>query len=449
MKVISIIIKDLKTVLSDKQAIIVTMLMPLILMTILSVALKGSFIDSGDNETENVNIAVVKLYDEAADSQMFKTTLEERLNINLSGDEVRPEEIFFEDFLGSEEVLKLINYRVEEENTAMELLNAGEISAVIILPERYIYDMKVNLLTPFRNNVNVKVLTHPDKNIAGEIVKSVMEAYTNTMSSIIIGKNVLIESIGANDLGEGGYENIDKVMEGMTSMMEEVSINIEDVTVEGRKNITSAEYYSVAMMTMFILYAAGQRGRMLLEEKDNQTFQRMVIADISKAHILAGKFMTVFLLASIQITVMMIFSYFALKVKWRDINSIVALSFSTVFAVAGLGVFIASLTYRTENYRIANMFENIIVQVMALLGGNFFPIDVMPKLIQKLSFFSLNGVALNSYLKIILGYGLADILNNVLILSAIGVLFTVMGVVIFNKEVSDDAKHNKIKTAKA
>jgi ABC-2 type transport system permease protein len=159
--------------------------------------------------------------------------------------------------------------------------------------------------------------------------------------------------------------------------------------------------------------------------------------------------MTVFLLASIQITVMMIFSYFALKVKWRDINSIVALSFSTVFAVAGLGVFIASLTYRTENYRIANMFENIIVQVMALLGGNFFPIDVMPKLIQKLSFFSLNGVALNSYLKIILGYGLADILNNVLILSAIGVLFTVMGVVIFNKEVSDDAKHNKIKTAKA
>jgi ABC-2 type transport system permease protein len=449
MKVISIIIKDLKTVLSDKQAIIVTMLMPLILMTILSVALKGSFIDSGDNETENVNIAVVKLYDEAADSQMFKTTLEERLNINLSGDEVRPEEIFFEDFLGSEEVLKLINYRVEEENTAMELLNAGEISAVIILPERYIYDMKVNLLTPFRNNVNVKVLTHPDKNIAGEIVKSVMEAYTNTMSSIIIGKNVLIESIGANDLGEGGYENIDKVMEGMTSMMEEVSINIEDVTVEGRKNITSAEYYSVAMMTMFILYAAGQGGRMLLEEKDNQTFQRMVIADISKTHILAGKFMTVFLLASIQITVMMIFSYFALKVKWRDINSIVALSFSTVFAVAGLGVFIASLTYRTENYRIANMFENIIVQVMALLGGNFFPIDVMPKLIQKLSFFSLNGVALNSYLKIILGYGLADILNNVLILSAIGVLFTVMGVVIFNKEVSDDAKHNKIKTAKA
>ncbi|HCS11992.1 MAG TPA: hypothetical protein DIV40_11110, partial [Clostridiales bacterium] len=60
MKVISIIIKDLKTVLSDKQAIIVTMLMPVILMTILSMALKGSFISSDDVVIEEIKIAVVK-----------------------------------------------------------------------------------------------------------------------------------------------------------------------------------------------------------------------------------------------------------------------------------------------------------------------------------------------------------------------------------------------------
>jgi len=84
MKVISIIIKDLKTVLSDKQAIIVTMLMPLILMTILSMALKGSFISSLDIEINQIPIAVVKLYDQEADSQIFAQTLEERLNINLT-----------------------------------------------------------------------------------------------------------------------------------------------------------------------------------------------------------------------------------------------------------------------------------------------------------------------------------------------------------------------------
>ena len=128
MKVINIIIKDLKVVLSDKQAIIVTMLMPLILMTILSMALKGSFISSDDIEINQIPAAVVKLYDEAADSQIFVQTLEERLNINLTGDEFAPEEIFFKDFLGSKEVSKLLNCRIEEYEKAMELLNEGEIS---------------------------------------------------------------------------------------------------------------------------------------------------------------------------------------------------------------------------------------------------------------------------------------------------------------------------------
>ena len=448
MKVISITIKDLKTVLSDKQAIIITMLMPVILMTILSMALKGSFISSDDVVAEQIKVAVVKQYDEEADSQIFNQVLEERLNIDIEGDEVNPEEVFFEDFLGSEEVLELINYRVEEEEKAMELINQGEISAIIILPEKYIYNMKINLLTPFRNNVNVKILTHPDRAINGEIITSVMEAYTNTMSSIIIGKNVLIETASANDIGGDGFDNIEEVMEGMTDLVEGMSVSIEDITVHGRQSIKSSDYYAVAMMTMFILFAAGQGGRMLLEEKDNQTYQRMVVADITKTHILAGKFIAVFLIASIQITIMLIYSYFALKVKWGDVSSVIVLSLTSAFSVAGLGIFIASITYRAGNYRIANLFENVIIQVMALLGGSFFPLDLMPEAIQKLSFISLNGLALKAYLKIIRGYSFEDISRYILILALTGILFTIAGVIAFNKEKeAADVKHNKNKTA--
>jgi len=447
MKVINIIIKDLKVVLSDKQAIIVTMLMPLILMTILSMALKGSFISSLDIEINQIPIAVVKLYDQEADSQIFAQTLEERLNINLTGDEANPEEIFFEDFLESKEVSKMINYRIEDYEKAVDLLNEGEISAIIVLPEKYIYDMKINLFTPFRNNVDVRILTHPDRTIDGEIVASVMEAYNNTMSSIVIGKNVLIESALANDIGGEGFDNIDEIMEGMTDLVEGINVNIENLSVQGKQSIKSSEYYTAAMITMFILFAAGQGGRMLLEEKDNQTYQRMVIADISKTHILAGKFFTIFLLASIQIIIMLVYSYFALKVRWGDAGSVAVLSAASAFAVAGLGIFIASITYRAGNYRLANAFESVVIQVMALLGGSFFPLDLMPEIIQNLSVFSLNGIAMKGYLKIKMGYNFAGILSNVLILAATGILFIIAGVILFNKEVGADAKHSKIKTA--
>jgi ABC-2 type transport system permease protein len=408
-------------------------------MTILSMALKGSFMSSDDTGMEKIPVALVKQYDKGADSEIFVKTLEERLKINISGDEVNPEEMFFDDFLGNPEVSKLIDYRVEEENRAKDLLNEGEISAIIILPDKYIYDMKISLLTPFRNNADLKVLTHPDRPVAGEIVTSLMEAYTNTMSSVIIGKNVLIESASANDIGGDGFDNIDEIMEGMADLVAGTNVNIDNVTVEGRRSIKSSEYYAAAMMTMFLLFAAGQGGRMLLEEKDNQTYQRMVIADISKTHILAGKFIVIFLIASLQIFIMLAYSHFALKVKWGNMIPILVLSTASAFSVAGLGIFIASLTYRAGNYRLANAFENVIIQVMAFVGGSFFPIDVMPEVIRRMSFISLNGVALKAYLKIIVGYNLADILKHVSILAITGILLTLIGVVIFNKGVSENA----------
>ena len=60
MKVLRIIVKDLKIVLSDRQALIITLLMPLVLMTILSMALKGSFMSSDDTGMEKIPVALVK-----------------------------------------------------------------------------------------------------------------------------------------------------------------------------------------------------------------------------------------------------------------------------------------------------------------------------------------------------------------------------------------------------
>lgn len=461
MKIISIIIKDLKIILSDKKALAIMILMPIILTTILSFALKGSFISDDDISIGVVDIAVVKLYNEKTDSKAFKNSLrnsiisqgmEEGLMDELanSGSEVNPEDIFFKDFLSSEELSKFISYRVVEENEGLKLLKDGKISAVVLLPEKFIYDMKINLLTPFRNKINIEIITHPDKNISGEIVKSVIKAYSSTMSSVIIGKNVLLESVIANNTDGDGFNNIDELMEEMKDVISNINVNIENFAVKGRRHITSADYYAVAMMTMFILFASGQGGRMLLEEKDNLTYGRMIVAGTSKTIILLGKLITVFLIAIIQIAVMIIFSYFALKVQWGDFSLILLVSISAAFAVAGLGILVGALTFRTGNYKIANAFESAIIYVMALLGGSFFPIDVMPKAIQKLDFLSINGIALKAYLKIILGYGFNDIRNYIYILVSIGFLFSFLSLFSINKkEEVKDVKHNKTKTIKA
>ncbi|HYF83785.1 MAG TPA: ABC transporter permease [Clostridia bacterium] len=461
MKLISIITKDLKTILSDKKALAVIIFMPLVLMVILSSALKGNFISGGAGDMTKVSIAVVKQYDREYDSQRFDSTLsngflaqgmgdEAAEELRATSDDVDPEEIFFEDFLGSEEVSKIIAYRIEEEDRALELLKSGEVSAAVLLPENFVYDMKINLLTPFRNKVDIKVMTHPDRSISGQVVQSVVEAYSDAMTSVVIGKNVLIEAAMEQDLAGDGFKGMKDAMDGITNVMKSIRININDISVEGRKNISSFDYYAVAMLAMFILFAASHGGRMLLEEKENITYQRMIIAGTTKLGILAGKFFTVFLIALLQMGIMIAFSHFVLKVQWGGTTPILLISLSAAFAIAGIGSALAAATYKAGNYKMASIFETAFIQTMALLGGSFFPIDIMPSIFQKLSVISVNGVVLKAYLKIMRGYGTAEVMSHIAILASIGVLFALLSLIILREKGGiADAKYNQVKTLKA
>ncbi len=462
MKVIRIITKDLKTILSDKKALAIILIMPLLLIIILSSALKDTFISGSTGDMTKVSIAVVKQYDRDTDSKRFDSTLsgngflvqgmgeEAAGELKTTGDDVDPEEIFLEDFLGSEELTKIIAYRIEEEGRALELLKSGEVSAVVLLPDNFIYNMKINLLTPFRNKVDIRVLTHPDRSISGKVVQSVMEAFSDAMSSIVIGKNVLIEAAMENNLGNDGFKGMKEAMDGITEVMESIRVDVANMTVEGRKHISSFDYYAVAMMTMFILFAASHGGKMLLEEKENITYQRMIIAGTPRLGILAGKFFTVFLIALLQIGIMISFSHFALKVQWGSTIPVILISLSAAFAIAGIGSALASATYRAGNYKMASIFETAVIQTMALLGGSFFPIDIMPSIFQKLSVLSVNGIALKAYLKIMMGYGTAEVMSHISILAVIGVLFSALSVLILREMGGmSDAQYNQIKTLKA
>jgi len=451
--------KDLKILLSDKKALMIILLMPILLMTILSFALKGLFAD--DWEAGKVNIAVVKRYDAAGDEKRFQDALHNGLlargmgqdaaeKLASAGKDTDPERIFFEEFLGSEEVSDILNYRVESEEKARALLESGEVSAIVILPEYYLYDMKVNLLTPFRNEVDISILTNPEATVNGQIVRSVIQAYSDSMSSAVIGKNALIESVMANDLGIGSFEGMETVMTGIMDALEAVKVEVQDIPLEGTKPISSADYYAAAMLTMFILFAAGHGGRMLLEEKENFTYQRMMAAGTSKLGILAGKFLVVFFIALLQIMVMTVFSRFALKVVWGDPIPVVLVGFTATLAVAGIGAAVAAATYRAGNYKMANIFETGVIQTMALLGGSFFPIDILPAAFQKLSVLSLNGIALKAYQKTMMGYGMEAVLGYAGILTGIGLVFAIIAVFILQgKGGAAHAGSYQTETAKA
>ncbi len=186
MRVFEMVLKDLKVFFSDKKALGIMILMPVILTTILGFALKSAFIV--DENTYKTRIGVVREYNQEEDLQKFKSVLNNNLVLNNIDDKTKIklfkgveglsiEEIFFKEFLESKELQKYVEYQIFDREEALNKLNKGEISAVVVLPKEFVFDMYVNFLTPFRNKVEIEVLAHPERNLAGQIIEDIMNAF--------------------------------------------------------------------------------------------------------------------------------------------------------------------------------------------------------------------------------------------------------------------------------
>lgn len=455
MKLIDLIIKDLKLMFGDRKALLIMIVMPIVLTTILSFALSGNFGDY--TSTNKVKIAVVKKYDKEIDMNKLKSEFtngllsqyipqEQSDQIFDSIDSINIEKIFMEDFLESEELKKITDHEVTDEEEAIKLLRDKEVAAVVILPKNFIYDMNINFLTPFRNKVDIKVIGHPEMQFGTQITESIMTGFADMTSSMIIGKNVFLESAMENDFGQNIIEDLDNVIEGITENFDKLGVNVEYEKLEGRKPITSAQYYAVAIAAMFILYAAGHGSKLLLDEKNNITYQRMMIAGTPRWKMLLSNFVTIYVLALLQITILLIFSTLVLKADWGNPLYVSLISLCVVFATAGVGILVSVITFLSGNYNVGEVFQSAVIQAMALLGGSFIPIEILPKFMQYLSNFTINGLAIKSYLEIMTGSGLYNILNYLIGLITMGVAFIIISIVMISRERGGNRYDKCIKT---
>ncbi|MDA3935705.1 MAG: ABC transporter permease, partial [Actinomycetota bacterium] len=94
-------------------------------------------------------------------------------------------------------------------------------------------------------------------------------------------------------------------------------------------------------------------------------------------------------------------------------------------AVTGLSVLIAAIA-KTE--RAAGGWGSMVVQIMALMGGVFFPLSILPEWIQPIRYLSVIGWALDGFQSVQYnGAGPADLVVNFVAMVAMAALFFTIG----------------------
>ncbi len=434
--------------LTDKKTLGIMIIMPIILTTILGAALGGMF--SSDSVKDPIKIAVVKEYDldyekdkflESPNNSFFLQNMDVgqilEMQAGMKGfiEDFDVEELVFDNFLNTDEMKEVLEYQVLSLEEAKELLKNNRISSIVILPEDFIYDMYVDFFPwTFRNELQISIIGNPDSYISNQIIEGIMNGFAEAVSTPIIGKSVFLETGIDEGIDMMTLANSEKIIEDMVNIIEDAKAELEAENVNKQKPLSSVEYYAVGMTAMYILFAAGEGGKLLLEEKDNLTYARMTVAGISKSQIAIGKYFTIFSFTLIQMLIMILYSTFVLGVNWGHIGLVALITICTVISIAGLGTMLAAISFKSGNYKMADTFSSVLVFLLSLIGGSFIPAEVLPKFMQSLGSFIPNGAALKAYNRVILGNGLNEILPFLLSLIGMGVIFTSIAVYMLKME---------------
>lgn len=429
MKFRYLLIKDIKTVIYDVKSLIIIILMPIVLMTILGMSLQGVFGEETDSGATKTIIGIVKAYDK--EEEMYKVAGKIDLDqYDLETVEnMDPEKLFF-NMMDNEDIKSFLTYKILSKEEGLKQLEEGDIAALITLPKDFVFNQYM-MLTGSRIPSQIEYAISPKGNFFSSIVLGIINGYADISNNIYAKQRIITTEL----LSSGHTELLSDLDGVMNDTISDVaSIHLEIQSTNKTKVISSFQYYAAAIMSMFLLYTAGIGGRALLFEKKMHTIPRLAASGENYFMIVLSNFFRVMVLAIVQSAIMIIYSALVLKIDWGSITTVLVTMLLSSFAVASLGMFIAVVTLIADNYKVANVFESVVINIMALVGGSFVQVEILPEPIRRFNFISINGQAIKMYVSGMYRLPLSESIQPITILLVFGVVFLVLSVILINRK---------------
>jgi ABC-2 type transport system permease protein len=180
-------------------------------------------------------------------------------------------------------------------------------------------------------------------------------------------------------------------------------------------------YQTIGFLIMIMLMSAGNFAEIIIKEKENRTYFRLLSTPINaRKYVLANIAvnMTV-MLAQILFTLFFITNIFHIEMHvpfWE--MAIVLIMFALV--AVGLSLMIVSFASSSSS---AGALQNLVFTPSCLLAGCFWPVEIMPKAVQKIADFMPQHWTLDTISKLQHGSQLGSLYLNFMILIAFALAF--------------------------
>lgn len=320
----------------------------------------------------------------------------------------------------------------------------GEASALVHIPEHF----SENLLRG--KPVTLAIVKNPSQRFLPQIV----EEGTSLVAVILSQGSIALRSeldmlTGMFDADQPPADTaisslsvaISHKMQDLEHYLFPPAIQLESVTLKETEeldtnNISILSYFLPGLSIFGILFLAQSATRDILRDREKGLLRHLLSAPVTIMDYITGKCLSV-IIVTLTGFIILVGIGLAAGASWGHPLGTILLVISGSLGMSGTLMLIMNLV-RTE--RQGDTLTTIIIIVWGLLGGAFIPASQIPGFLLPVSRTTLTYWASDGFLKLIAeGASPGDILLNVIVLAAAGIVFMIAGATLLRRKLISGA----------
>ncbi|MBR2566736.1 MAG: ABC transporter permease [Paenibacillus sp.] len=384
-----ICIFELRRILKIRSVVINLFILPLLLIFILGTALSSAMGTGEESIPDVVHVGIVQ------SAEAKSSPVGEALNV----------------FVAAPEVAKMLKVQqISSQEEAVNALKQGEINFAVILTS----DMVKQWMAGEEAKLQWILGKDSTLNVVGQTLFTRFTDELNRQVAMVkvLGPEAMATAAAQVDTKSAGQSNVTVTSPG-----------------DSDQSYSASQYYAAAMLAMFMLYSGMTTINSLFTEKDKRTLARLQAAPVGNGVIFAGKIAGNSLLAFMQAIIIVLMTHVLFGVDWGGHPWLIVLVCVLItLASMTLGVIVAFISKSAAS---ATALMQSIIIAMTFISGGFTPIAV--DFVQRISEFTVNHWALQSFLSMMLGSSLDEIMHNMWMLGAVCAVLAAAAAVIYRK----------------
>lgn len=320
------------------------------------------------------------------------------------------------DEIKANSVFDVVNITTNQ-NLAKEMVDNGEVKAAILLPSNYNNDTQQRTVTLYLDS-------------SDQMASGVLEPATQGIFSQISIKQALTQQINVNNQ-TAPTDNTNSLSQSLTSAKSTINLQVNKIY----GNIKYMDFLVPAILGMTIMMSCIMgMGASIAGERENGELARLFMTPTTVATVIGGKILGKLSVEMLRALILLFVAIilFGVTIKGGIIQTLILL-FLGALCFVGFGIMLSARTQTQEDYAQISM---VFSMPMMFVSGVFYPIETMPWILQKFAYiFPLT--YLNDAMRAVMiqGRGLGDVWIDILVLLGFTLLFFIMGVKRFNRDI--------------